>query len=146
MRQFRAIYFGNNPRSAIICRCFGCQGELRVEYGSGYSREYAESIIVNNNWFRRNFGPGAEPWFCSFECAYNSPAAVECELYWMTLQAKELFNKRPTQVKAGLLTMTSDFHNQVIDSKGHLFWMILLKPCIKIFAKIQKFLFQRKRN
>jgi hypothetical protein len=39
-------------------------------------------LIKNNGWVRREFGPGANVWFCSNDCAYNSNYAIEVQKFW----------------------------------------------------------------
>lgn len=53
-----------------------------------YKRQKEE--LKSQGWVRREFGPGADPWFCSQRCAYDSYRAKNAEKEWNKIKANEI--------------------------------------------------------
>lgn len=87
--------------STFYMVCWGCNKTLPRLYISqeDYDRQIQELMMMG--WQRRTFGPAADPWFCSKECAHNSYNAKTAETWWAKKRAKDKMNRLVVQVIAG---------------------------------------------
>ena len=86
MFEWEEIKLGsdNDPYSADYYDCFACRKQLVVRYNrmEDFTHDSTLPVAVARGWRRRWFHTGADPWFCSEDCAYNSPQALYCIEYW----------------------------------------------------------------
>ena len=82
------LMFGTNPSCSVYYDCFACRRQLVIHSDGleGYDHEDGRKEAIARGWFRRKFHEGADPWFCSKGCAYDSSQAKYCEESW----AKEI--------------------------------------------------------
>lgn len=62
--------------------CEGCRKRVAKTYSGNMELNKKMRELSSEGWLRREFGPHAEPWFCSLDCAYHSDAALEIEKHW----------------------------------------------------------------
>ncbi len=72
--------------------CWGCyKSECHVcQNAEEHDQKIAE--MESNGWRKRMFGPTASPWFCSEECATNSPNAIRAAKLWRTEWLSKVIN------------------------------------------------------
>lgn len=69
--------------SSFTIQCWGCNfSETHPWNGPGPEYDAVINDMKSRGWQRREFGPGANPWFCSHDCAYKSYNAQQAEQYW----------------------------------------------------------------
>lgn len=81
--------------STFTVTCWGCNYSETHPYG-GPGEDYDSRIaeMKARGWQRREFGPGADPWFCSHNCAYQSYNAQQCEQWWADKEFQEYCNRK----------------------------------------------------
>jgi hypothetical protein len=73
--------------------CWGCN-RIKEFDSDPQDLETDKVWLAKEGWHQRVFGPGAEPWFCSHACAYESRNAKRAEVYWAG--QKDLEENPPT--------------------------------------------------
>lgn len=91
------VYLGSKAErsSTTTYICFGCHEQLEVEpnWDEGYTYEDVRKLALDLGWYRRTFGPGADPWFCNKECVFESwPAKRAAKLWEAKIEGIELKN------------------------------------------------------
>lgn len=91
--------------STFYMMCWGCNRTLpRPYFGEeDYARQIQE--LMTMGWQRRVFGPGADPWFCSDDCAHNSANAKRAEAWWANKKNKEEVSLYLTIAGSGMLLL-----------------------------------------
>ena len=69
-------------KSIFIMDCWGCSKMEAHPYTDNEDKERLTKALEQQGWRRRLFGPGAEPWFCSEECALHSHNALQAQEIW----------------------------------------------------------------
>lgn len=62
--------------------CWGCNKTESCEYTDWQDSLSKTHAMEGKGWRRRTFGPNADPWFCSRECAFDSYHAKTAEKWW----------------------------------------------------------------
>jgi len=84
MYEWEEVRLGTGYTSTDYYDCFACRRQLVVRYDriENFTHDSTLPVAVARGWQRRWFHKGADPWFCSKECAYDSPQAEYCVEYW----------------------------------------------------------------
>lgn len=81
--------------STFTIQCWGCNcSETHPWSGPGSEHDAIIEDMKSRGWQRREFGPGADPWFCSHNCAYKSYNAQQAEQWWADKEFVEYCNKQ----------------------------------------------------
>ena len=81
--------------STFTTHCWGCHcSETHPWNGFGPEHDAIIEDMKARGWQRRTFGPGADPWFCSFNCAYKSYNAQKAEQWWADKEFHEYCNEQ----------------------------------------------------
>ncbi|SRR5579885_572831 len=70
------------PTATFTVQCWGCYRSETHPYSGMEDQEQKTEEMKTRGWRRHKFGPGADPWFCSEECALHSYNAVRAKEWW----------------------------------------------------------------
>lgn len=92
--------------STFTVTCWGCNLS-ETHPGPCYGEEYEATVadMKSRGWCRREFGPGATPWFCSDYCAHKSHNAIIAEKLWADKEFQEYCNNTSKQMWPALLML-----------------------------------------
>lgn len=80
--------------TTFYIECWGCGKSITKQADNWCAfQTRIDQLISQEGWVRREFGPNSSPWFCSTLCAYQSPAARQCEKWWHHHPAPHWFEK-----------------------------------------------------
>lgn len=84
------VVLGNEKETNSVygLDCFACRATLTisVDWYSGYNDEDVSKLANDIGWQRREFHKSSNPWFCSRDCAFESPKAKFLEDIWRTYE------------------------------------------------------------
>lgn len=75
-------------------QCWGCGKCVTRGYHDHEESQAQTELLKKDGWMRRRFGPGADPWFCSEDCAFNSYNARTAWEWWGNHFINERRNRR----------------------------------------------------
>lgn len=93
------------PTAQFFMQCWGCNRSLSRPYTSQEDCDRQTQELMAQGWQRRVFGPGADPWFCSNECANNSSHAKQAEAWWAKKKSQEEVSLYGTIAAAGMFLL-----------------------------------------
>lgn len=70
------------PTATFTVQCWGCYRSETHPYSGMEDQDQKTEEMKTRGWRRHKFGPGADPWFCSEECALHSFNAVRAKEWW----------------------------------------------------------------
>ena len=70
------------PTATFTVQCWGCYRSETHPYTCMEDHDQKTEEMKTRGWRRHKFGPGADPWFCSEECALYSFNAVRAKEWW----------------------------------------------------------------
>lgn len=107
--QPRVVY--SSPTAHFTIQCWGCNKAVTHPYSNHDDIQRQIELLKVAGWKRREFGPGASPWFCGDDCANNSYNAKRAEEWWATKKYQENAerNKALTILAIGILALIPMF-------------------------------------
>lgn len=92
--------------SSFTIQCWGCNYSETYRWnGPGPEHDAIIDEMKSRGWQRREFGPGADPWFCSHNCAYKSHNARQAEQWWADKEFQEYSQKSAHNAGIALFVM-----------------------------------------
>jgi hypothetical protein len=81
-------------KSFFTIQCWGCNKSVTRGYRDHEETIQQTELLKKEGWRRVLFGPGADPWFCSEDCAVNSYNACHAKEWWGNYFVNQRRNKR----------------------------------------------------
>jgi hypothetical protein len=82
------------PTAKFTVQCWGCDKSVTLPYESFEDHQHKIEVLKVQGWRRVLFGPGAEPWFCSEDCALYSYNARKAKEWWGNHFVNQYRNRR----------------------------------------------------